>query len=77
MLNVELLTNVHASKRQRTAKHTDQEQVLFLSISVMRIKNVIVTDAILRTKAKKFGTELHIIDMQLSNLDKKMCCVVN
>ena len=42
-----------AAKRQKTAKHTDLEEALFLWFSDHRAKNGIVSDDILRTKAKK------------------------
>ena len=60
-------SDMHAAKRQRTAKHTDLEEALFLWFSDIRAKNAIVTDDILREKAKQFGVELNITDFSYSN----------
>ena len=49
-----------AAKRQKTAKHTDLEQALWLWFSNFRAQNGVVTDDILRAKAKQFGAELGI-----------------
>ena len=60
-------SNEHASKRQRTAKRADPEQAHFMWASDMRDKNDAVTADVLRTKAKRFGTELHITDFYYTN----------
>ena len=56
-----------AAKRQKTAKHTDLEQALWLWFSNFRAQNGVITDDILRAKAKKFGAELGISDFSYSN----------
>ena len=49
-----------AYKRQKIAKHGDLEEILWLWFCEQRANNVIITDAILTTKAKKLGEEMSI-----------------
>ena len=48
--------------RQRTGKHENLEQALFLWISAIGSKNAIINDDVLIEKAKKFGIELGVQD---------------
>ncbi|MEW8693664.1 MAG: hypothetical protein AB2535_21740 [Candidatus Thiodiazotropha endolucinida] len=52
--------------RQRTGKHENIEQALFLWFSDVRSKNAYVNDQMLVEKAKFFGDELKVDDFQYS-----------
>ena len=51
---------------QRSGKHENLEQALFLWFSDVRSKNAIINDDMLIEKAKKFGVELGVQDFQYS-----------
>ena len=56
-----------SSKKLRAGKHTEMEAALQLWFASARSQNIVVTDAVLREKAKQFGTELSIEDFHYSN----------
>ena len=51
--------------RQRTGKHENLEQALFLWFNDVRSKNAIVNDDMLIEKAKTFGGQLGVQDFDL------------
>ena len=55
------------SKRVRLGKHAELESAIQVWFSSARSQNVVITDAILREKAKHFGSDLKIDDFQYSN----------
>ena len=55
------------AKKLKTAKHSDLEETLFLWFSNVCDKNGIITDDILREKAKELGEEFNINDFTYSN----------
>ena len=54
-------------KRHRSAMHKDMESALYLWFTNARAQNIIITDDILREKAKRFGNELGITEFGYSN----------
>ncbi|KAL5011903.1 hypothetical protein ScPMuIL_010454 [Solemya velum] len=56
-----------SAKKQKTAKHADLEEALFLWFSHARSQNIPKTDKILREKAKHFGKQFDISDFSYSN----------
>ena len=61
------LSDNTAKRTKGHAKHTDLEQALWLWFSNKRAQNVVLTDEIVRAKAKDFGRELGVIDFSYSN----------
>ena len=59
--------NCNASKKQRLGKHQDLEAALQVWFASSRSQNVVITDAVLREKAKQFGADLGVTDFQYSN----------
>ena len=55
------------SKKLRAGRHSDMESALQIWFTTARSQNVVITDAVLREKAKQFGSELGITDFQYSN----------
>jgi hypothetical protein len=47
--------------------HKDMESALYLWFTNARAQNIIITDDILREKAKRFGNELGITEFGYSN----------
>lgn len=54
------------SKRLRFGQHAELETALQMWFSATRSQNAVVTDTVLREKAKQFGDELGITDFQYS-----------
>ena len=54
-------------KKLRAGMHEKLEEALQLWFNTVRSQNAVVTDAILRDKAKTFGKQLNITDFQYSN----------
>ena len=55
------------SKKLRLGQHSNLDSALQLWFATARSQNAVITDAILREKAKQFGNELGITDFQYSN----------
>ena len=55
------------SKKIRSGQHSNLETVLQLWFATARSQNAVITDAVLREKAKQFGNELGITGFQYSN----------
>jgi len=55
------------AKKQRLGKHHDLEAALQVWFASTRSQNVVITDAVLREKAKQFGGDLGITDFHYSN----------
>ena len=64
---MEYATAASASKKLRSGRHSELESALQIWFTTARSQNVVITDAVLREKAKQFGSELSITEFQYSN----------
>ena len=55
------------SKKLRLGQHSNLDSALHLWFATARSQNAVITDALLREKAKHFGNELGITEFQYSN----------
>ena len=59
--------DVSSLKKQRSGKNAELEAALQLWFSSTRAQNAVITDAVLREKAKQYGADLGITDFSYSN----------